>query len=87
VAGQTKKWPFRTAAGPQGELLVQVEHKDDTVELTAEQVAGYMLERMRDTASGACNGRLGGRSWPPPPGRLTQSGWGARARQPTWGPR
>ena len=40
-------------AGPKGEILVQVEHKEQTLELSPEQVTGFMLERMRDTASGA----------------------------------
>ena len=37
-------------AGPKGEILVQVEHKEQTLELSPEQVTGFMLERMRDTA-------------------------------------
>ena len=53
VAPHAKKWAFKTSPGPSGELVIQVEHKEQTISLTTEQVVGIMLERMRDTASGA----------------------------------
>ena len=72
VAPHAKKWAFKTMPNASGDLVIQVEHKDQPVELTPEEIVGIMLERMRDTASGPLNLRPRAR-----PGQLT----GARSRR------
>jgi len=52
IASQANKVPYKCVEGPDGRITIEVEHNEEKLALTPEQVTGIMLERMRDTAAG-----------------------------------
>jgi len=52
IASQASNVPYKCVEGPDGRISIEVEHNEEKLALTPEQVTGIMLERMRDTAAG-----------------------------------
>jgi len=51
IQHHSKRWPFKVI-DKNGEIAIEVQFKDQTTQFTPEEITGFMVQRMKETAEG-----------------------------------